>query len=97
MERLGLKDLPEDFRVYEGRGCAGCDGTGYQGRIAIFEILEVTDGIRALVAKGAPANEIHAEARVENMMTLFDSGLKAVIKGITTTDEIIRMVKRDSV
>ncbi|MDJ0763533.1 MAG: GspE/PulE family protein [Myxococcota bacterium] len=81
--------------VFEGRGCAGCDGSGYKGRHALFEILAVTETIRTLVGKGASADEIYARARKEGMTNLLDSSIVALKKGITTPDEVLRVIASD--
>ncbi|MCP4605008.1 MAG: type II/IV secretion system protein [Proteobacteria bacterium] len=95
IEKLRLKNPPSDLRVFEGKGCAGCDGSGYNGRHALYEILEVTEGIRTLVAEGASADAIYNKSSEEGMTNLLDSGIEAVKKGTTTPDEIARVVARD--
>ena len=73
-----------------GEGCPACNGTGYRGRVGIFEIMIVSDTIRNLIMDGAPNTEIRTTARQEGMETLRESGLKAMYDGITTVEEILR-------
>jgi type IV pilus assembly protein PilB len=73
-----------------GRGCARCGHTGYSGRIGLFEVMEITDGLREQVLMGAPARELRRRAVEEGMLTLRASGLRKVAEGITTLDEIVK-------
>jgi len=73
-----------------GRGCANCNNTGYRGRVAIFEIMGVSNAIRDLIMKGAPTSAIRTEARQEGMRTLRESGLLALYDGVTTVEEVLR-------
>jgi len=73
-----------------GKGCQHCNNTGYRGRIAIFEILIMSDTIRELVMKNESANTLRAVARQEGMRTLRESGLLHIYDGITTIEEVVR-------
>jgi len=73
---------------YEGAGCLECGGTGFKGRTAICELLDVTDHIRELILARRPASEIKRAAREEGMTFLRDSALHRVFSGITTLQEI---------
>jgi type II secretory ATPase GspE/PulE/Tfp pilus assembly ATPase PilB-like protein len=87
--------LPPDTVVFEGGGCGGCGGSGYKGRHALFELLPVTEEIRALIAEGAPADTVYSRAMEAGMTNLYVSGLQAIKRGITTVSEIIRVVHRN--
>lgn len=80
-------------RLYAGKGCAICHQTGYNGRIGVFEVLEVTDPIRALISAKADAEAIQKKALEEGMTTMLDDGLEKAAKGITTVEEIMRATK----
>ncbi len=95
LETLGMRSAPPDFNIFEGKGCAGCEGSGFHGRYALYEFLEVTEGIRRVVAQGAPADAVFDQAHKEGMTTLADAGIEAVKRGITTPDEVSRIVVRD--
>ena len=88
--RLG-EDLPEQF--VRGRGCEACGGTGYAGRIGIFEIMPVTEAVRALVLERASASAIRAQAMREGMRSLRQDGMRLVRQGVTTIDEVLRVSK----
>jgi len=78
-----------------GRGCNECDGTGFRGRIGLFEIITVTEEIRALVNDGSSAKKIHRAAISAGMQTLRDEGVRLCLEGVTTTAEIQRVLGAD--
>jgi len=90
LKRLGFS-LSTKF--YKGEGCEACGGIGYRGRIGIFEILVVNKDIRALIVKRASEDKIMEVARSQGMKTLFEDGLLKVMKGITTLEEIMRVIE----
>ncbi|HEX4439040.1 MAG TPA: GspE/PulE family protein [Thermoanaerobaculia bacterium] len=73
---------------YEGRGCLECDGTGFHGRMAIAELLDLSDRIRGLILERRPAAEIKKAAKDEGMIFLRDAALAKVFEGSTTLREI---------
>jgi type II secretory ATPase GspE/PulE/Tfp pilus assembly ATPase PilB-like protein len=75
-----------------GRGCEACDGTGFRGRIGIFEILTVTEEIRGLVSDGRSAAKIQRAAVAAGMQTLRDEGIRLCLEGVTTAGEIQRVL-----
>ncbi|SHF65746.1 type IV pilus assembly protein PilB [Desulfacinum infernum DSM 9756] len=83
------------FKCYRGRGCMACSNTGYRGRIALYEVMTMTDAIRELVLVGASASEIKAEAMREGMLTLRQSGINKLKEGITSVEEVIRATVKD--
>lgn len=91
--RLGA-DATRDSAVvfYRGQGCEHCRGNGYRGRIGIFELLVISDAVRDMIVHQASATEIKAQAVREGMRTLRDDGLEKVITGVSTIDEILRVV-----
>jgi type IV pilus assembly protein PilB len=91
--RLGISAA---VPVYRGAGCHECGGTGYKGRTGIYEILTFTQPIRDLIASNATENEIRQEAISRGMVTLGRSALEKVTSGITTTDEVYRVVETDA-
>jgi type IV pilus assembly protein PilB len=78
------------FQVLKGRGCATCNGTGYKGRVGLYEVMEITEGIRDLIMVGATAVEIKRKALEEGMLTLRMSGLEKIKNGVTTVEEVLR-------
>jgi type IV pilus assembly protein PilB len=87
------KKKVENLQVYVGKGCSVCGQTGYQGRIGLFEVLEISDSIRSLIIAKASADQVRTVAVKENnMTTLLDDGLKKVFNGMTTIEEVLRVV-----
>ncbi|HET8945532.1 MAG TPA: type IV-A pilus assembly ATPase PilB [Candidatus Polarisedimenticolia bacterium] len=76
--------------VYKGRGCQTCNNTGYKGRVGLYEVLEITDGIREMVLTGASAIELKNRAIEEGMITLRGSGLRKLKSAQTTVEEVVR-------
>jgi general secretion pathway protein E len=72
-------------------GCERCGNTGYRGRVAIFEVLEITETIRRHILSGANDTVIEQAARAEGMTTMVEDGLSRCHKGITTLDEVMRV------
>ena len=88
---LQLRSADVEGRTFfRGRGCDGCNHTGYRGRMAIFEIMPMTDSLRDTVATKISTNVIRAEAVKEGMRSLRDNGLMAIYEGQTTIDEVVR-------
>jgi type IV pilus assembly protein PilB len=91
-EELGASGLePEQWRnvaFYEGEGCIECSGTGFRGRTAIHELLELTDNVREMILAKRPSSEIRRAAREEGMHFLRESALDRVKRGLTTLKEI---------
>ncbi len=81
----------DNFKVFKGEGCDKCGGNGYKGRVALYEVLEVTSNIKELINKGATSMEIQEAAKKEGMRTLREIGLIKVNKGITTLEEVGRV------
>jgi type IV pilus assembly protein PilB len=82
---------PDDMKgkiLYEGKGCLECDGTGFHGRMAIAELLDLSDRIRGLILERRPAADIKKAAREEGMIFLRDAALAKVFEGTTTLKEI---------
>ncbi len=78
------------FKLYKGRGCGVCNGTGYKGRVGLYEVMEISEGIRDLIMVGATSVEIKRKALEDGMLTLRMSGLEKIKAGITTIEEVLR-------
>ena len=83
-------DMVGTFPMYKGRGCATCNGTGYKGRVGLYEVLEINDAVRELIMVGANSVELRKKAIEEGMLTLRMSGLEKIKQGITTIEEVLR-------
>lgn len=78
--------------AFKGTGCSLCNKTGYLGRTAIGEILFVDDEIRVMISAGAPVNVLRAKAKEYGLRTIKDSGIKKATEGITTFEELLRVI-----
>ena len=74
----------------KGSGCERCNGSGYKGRVGLYEVMEITDELRELILVGASALELRRKAVDEGMITLRRSGLQKVMEGVTTIEEVAR-------
>jgi general secretion pathway protein E len=89
--RLWLKG--DDGRsLWAPRGCEICTGSGYTGRIGVFEVMAISETIRKLIAEGRPTCEIRAQATAERMLGFRQAALIKVAKGLTCTEEILRII-----
>ncbi len=90
--RYGVKEEEiDDFKVYKGEGCDICNGTGYKGRVALYEVMPISDTLKDLITREATTQEIKEQARKEGMKTLREVGLIKVKQGITTIEEVSRV------
>jgi type IV pilus assembly protein PilB len=83
----------EDARTavpLHGAGCDRCNNTGYKGRVGLYEVMEVTDGLRELILVGASGLELRRKALEEGMISLRMSGLQKIKDGVTTIEEVLR-------
>ncbi|MBI3893844.1 MAG: type II/IV secretion system protein [Candidatus Wallbacteria bacterium] len=84
--------VPGGLRFYEGKGCEGCNGTGFRGRLAIFEFMKVNETISKSMMGKATSQELLQVARQEGMLTLLEDGLIKVAQGLTSLEELVRVV-----
>ena len=80
-----------DVTIYEPCGCSSCDGTGFKGRIGVYEIMEVSQSLKSIISKGGTAEDIKEKALEEGMNTLRMSATKYVLEGITSVQEMMRV------
>lgn len=79
--------------LFRGRGCKVCGNSGFQGQVGIYELFRVTDAIREMILREATVGEIRKKAIEDGMTTIFEDGLDKVERGVTTIEEILRVVK----
>src|SRR6056297_2986114 len=75
---------------YRGGGCDACNNTGYKGRVGLFELMVMNDGIRELIMRNASTDEIREQAQSDGMIALRDFGMQLAAAGITSLDEVVR-------
>jgi len=82
--------IPRDFRIYEAQGCKKCNPSGYAGRIALFEILEMTPQLAEIILREPNESRILEEAKRQGMATMKQDGILKVLAGITSMAEVLR-------
>jgi len=96
LKELGVADgrTAAPKTVYRGKGCATCGGTGYKGRMGIFEILEIKDDVKeTITAPHFDLGVLQQQARAAGMKTMFEDGLGKVEIGMTTLEEVLRVIR----
>jgi general secretion pathway protein E len=92
LEAAGLElDMEGPVRLYRGKGCLKCRGTGYFGRTGVFELLPFTDSIKKLTTPETDLEAIREQARKENVVTLRENAVKKLLEGKTTYQEVLRV------
>ena len=86
----------QEIRVYKGNGCHVCHNTGFTGRVGIFEVLEITPAIRALIIQKKDSDAITQQAVTEGMELMLSDGVRKVSKGMTTFEEVLRITKTET-
>jgi type II secretory ATPase GspE/PulE/Tfp pilus assembly ATPase PilB-like protein/FixJ family two-component response regulator/RNA polymerase subunit RPABC4/transcription elongation factor Spt4 len=95
LDQSALLRIPDGFfngRVWQGAGCSRCNNTGYKGRLGIYEIFLMTDEYRQLIGTSYKESEILTIARANGMRSLLEDGLEKVRQGLTTMEEVLRVV-----
>ncbi len=87
-------ELPAGTKFYKGKGCEHCRNSGFRGRIGIFEVMKMNDRIRELVVTRPPTSAIRALAREFGMKILWEDGIRKVVSGVTTIEEIMEEAEK---
>jgi type IV pilus assembly protein PilB len=91
LTNLGFSEQEaRNLKLWRGRGCERCTTTGYKGRVALYEVMEVDDDLREMILSGASAFELRQRAIQSGMLTLRASGMQKIRDGVTTIDEVVR-------
>jgi type IV pilus assembly protein PilB len=88
-------DASKHIQLMKGRGCDICHGTGYKGRVGIYEVLEINEEMRQLIVRRAPPSEIRVAAGKTGVETLRQIAIKKLLAGLTTVEEVIRVTVAD--
>jgi general secretion pathway protein E len=91
LRSLGIAPGPVDF--YRGEGCPACKNTGYQGRVGLFELMELNDAVRGMIVAKASSASIKSAAAQAGFRTLRQEGLIKAAHGITTVEEVLRVTQ----
>jgi general secretion pathway protein E len=84
-------DSSGEIRLFRGKGCSRCRGTGYLGRSGIFEVLPYSETIRNMTSETTPIEAIRNQAQKEGMVTLRENAIKILLEGKTTYQEVLRV------
>ena len=82
---------PTEIKIYEAAGCAKCGGTGYKGRVGVYEIIFINDALEKLIGQNPSHQQILAEAKNNGFITMYQDGLMRVLNGETTLAEVERI------
>ena len=80
----------KEIKTFKGAGCGTCNGTGYKGRVGLYEVMEITEELRELILVGASGLELRRKAIEDGMLTLRQSGLEKIRLGMTSLEEVVR-------
>jgi general secretion pathway protein E len=97
LAEIGVRPPDRPVRIHRAEGCAGCNYTGYRGRIGIFELMVVDDDIRAMVSQNIDAKTIKRKAIEKGMSPLRSDGARKVLRGITSIAEVLRATEEEGV
>lgn len=89
---FGLADQAGAVEFFKGQGCNNCDGTGYHGRVAVAEIMTVTDDIRKMALANPSSDQIKSVAVAQGMTTMKQNAIEKLLNGVTTTEEVSKRV-----
>ncbi|MCK5507117.1 MAG: cyclic nucleotide-binding domain-containing protein, partial [Desulfobacterales bacterium] len=91
LENMGFsKEEIPDLKIYGPKGCPTCMGSGYKGRVGLYELMEVTEEVAKVINANVPEEQLRRTAIQEGMVPLRDSGLVKIREGITSVDEILK-------
>ncbi|MBC8412781.1 MAG: type II secretion system ATPase GspE [Nitrospira sp.] len=94
-QELDFLNTRESLTLYRSKGCDKCIGKGYIGRTGIYELLQITPGVRAMITAGTDAQAIKAEAIKSGFKPLHANAIEKVLQGITTIEEVLRVTQQD--
>ncbi len=95
LDALGVT-APPGTALYRGKGCDDCRGTGYRGRMGIYELFPITEDARSLMLRRATARDIRQHAIAAGMLTLRMDGWRRAVEGLTTVEEVLRVTQEDA-
>jgi len=94
--QLGFsEEEAQSVKAYKGKGCSVCNGTGYKGRIALYEVMPLREELKEMILEGASADELKKTAVRLGMKTLRASGLTKIKTGVTTIEEVLKITFGD--
>jgi type IV pilus assembly protein PilB len=95
LETAGITpEMAANANFTKGKGCGNCQGSGYRGRLGLYELMLLSSKVRELTFQEAPTDQIRRAAMAEGMKSLYWDGIAKVLRGVTTLDEVFRVAKR---
>ena len=95
LNELGIKESPDELSMFEAKGCVACNDTGYKGRLGLYEVLEISPGIREMIIERESTSAIKKRGIDEGMITLREDGLDKFKTGLTSLEEVLRETAND--
>ncbi len=95
LNELGIKESPDELSMFEAKGCVACNDTGYKGRLGLYEVLEISPGIREMIIERESTAAIKKRGVEEGMITLREDGLDKFKTGLTSLEEVLRETAND--
>jgi type II secretory ATPase GspE/PulE/Tfp pilus assembly ATPase PilB-like protein len=95
LDALGVT-APVGTRLFRGKGCEECRGTGYRGRMGLYELFPITEDARSLMLRRAASRDLRQYAISAGMITLRMDGWRRACEGLTTVEEILRVTQEDA-
>jgi type IV pilus assembly protein PilB len=92
-DEIKLMEYNDEFVFYKGMGCKSCGNTGYKGRTGIYEVLEMSEDVKKVILQGGSSDEIEDIAIKNGMTTMLENGVEKALSGITSLEEVIRVIK----
>jgi len=89
-------DMSSTVTLYKGSGCETCHNSGYKGRVGIYEVMEISEEMKQLIVRKAPPSEIRTAASRTGVESLREVGVKKMLAGHTTIDEVVRVTVAES-
>jgi type IV pilus assembly protein PilB len=91
LESMGFsKDEIPNLTIYGPTGCQACNGSGYKGRVGLYELMEVTEEVAKAINASVPEDQLRKTAIHEGMVTLRDAGLEKIRQGLTSVEEVLQ-------
>ncbi len=94
-EEMKKEVQPESLFIWEPKTCKYCNHQGFSGRIGLFEILKMTDGIAEIILKGVSEKELEVESKKQTMTTIRQDGILKILKGLTTIEEVLKATQEE--
>ncbi|MBN1552466.1 type II/IV secretion system protein [bacterium] len=96
LKTVGLKEIPKNFQLFNGKGCSKCRNTGFRGRTGIFELMLVSERMRHMIISQSGSADVEIEAKKTGMRSLREDGIRKALQGITTLEEIMGVTQEIS-